>query len=175
MTSNEAWLPIAGYVGLYEVSDSGYVRSIDRSIIGANGHTQRRRGRVLRQYTDRNGRRSVTLSRDSRVISFFVHRLVLTTFIGPAPSGTVCCHKDGDSQNNHLSNLRWDTQSGNQFDSVLHGTHAEARKTHCVNGHEFSQGNTYFNPSRGGRTCRACVRAYVAAYQARKRLAAASA
>lgn len=30
-----------------------------------------------------------------------------------------------------------------------------ARKTHCIRGHEFAPENTYVGP-RGGRTCRAC-------------------
>lgn len=28
--------------------------------------------------------------------------------------------------------------------------------THCVNGHEFTEANTYLRPGRGGRSCRAC-------------------
>ena len=52
-----------------------------------------------------------------------VHRLVLETFIGPCPEGMQGCHFDGTRTNNRLSNLRWDTRSGNQFDAVRHGTH----------------------------------------------------
>lgn len=30
------------------------------------------------------------------------------------------------------------------------------QRTHCVNGHEFTEANTYLRPGRGGRSCRAC-------------------
>jgi hypothetical protein len=33
-----------------------------------------------------------------------------------------CCHGDGNPLNNHISNLRWDTGSGNMADCLLHGT-----------------------------------------------------
>jgi hypothetical protein len=169
----ELWRSVPGYVGLYEVSDAGRVRSTDRVVTGPGGHPKRIRGRVLRQNVIKVRRSIVHLSREGTRTAFLVHRLILISFVGPAPEGTVCCHNDGNSQNNRLSNLRWDTPSNNQLDSVKHGTHPEASRTHCVNGHEFSPANTYFNPNpqRTGRTCRACIRAYQAQYQARKRFA----
>lgn len=44
--------------------------------------------------------------------------------------------------------------------NVLRGTgHSavNARKTHCIHGHEFTDENTYIDP-RGWRACRACGR-----------------
>jgi len=34
----------------------------------------------------------------------------------------VCCHNDGNPENNSAANLRWDTQRNNQIDRVAHGT-----------------------------------------------------
>jgi hypothetical protein len=59
---------------------------------------------------------------------------------------------------NRLENLRWDTPSANQLDSVRNGTHRLARVTHCPKGHPYSPENTYNHPS-GGRICRTCRRA----------------
>lgn len=53
---------------------------------------------------------------------FFVHRLILETFIGPCPDGMECCHNDGNPQNNQLCNLRWDTHRNNIRDKASHGT-----------------------------------------------------
>jgi hypothetical protein len=47
------------------------------------------------------------------------------------------------------------TISDNQRDSVEHGTHWEAKKTHCAQGHPFDDENTHID-SRGKRHCRAC-------------------
>jgi hypothetical protein len=44
-------------------------------------------------------------------------------FVGPAPSGHECCHRDGDPSNNDLANLYWGTPSQNRSDAVRHGTH----------------------------------------------------
>lgn len=43
--------------------------------------------------------------------------------------------------NNSLSNLRWGTRSDNQLDSVRHGTHSNARKSHCPRGHIYCDAN----------------------------------
>lgn len=51
-----------------------------------------------------------------------VHVLVLEAFVGPRPEGYECCHYDNNRANNHCSNLRWDTVSNNQKDSIRHGT-----------------------------------------------------
>lgn len=36
----------------------------------------------------------------------------------------------------------------------------QARQTHCKRGHEFTAENTYVQPSKKGRICRECRRAY---------------
>ena len=48
------------------------------------------------------------------------------------------------------------TRSENRMDSVIAGTHNEARKTHCKWGHEFTPENTRLY--KGSRICRACKR-----------------
>ncbi len=50
-----------------------------------------------------------------------VHRLVLEAFVGKRPDGMEACHWDGNPANNSLSNLRWDTRSGNRKDDIRHG------------------------------------------------------
>lgn len=52
----------------------------------------------------------------------YVHHLVLEAFVGPRPEGMVACHNDGNSFNNHVDNLRWDTRSNNERDKINHGT-----------------------------------------------------
>lgn len=46
----EVWKPIAGYEGLYEVSNQGRVRSLDRVVLRKNGQSQLCRGRLLKPY-----------------------------------------------------------------------------------------------------------------------------
>ena len=53
-----------------------------------------------------------------------VHQLVLSTFIGPCPSGFEGCHNNGNPLDNRLDNLRWDTHQNNMGDIKKHGTYS---------------------------------------------------
>lgn len=91
-----------------------------------------------------------------QVTSRTVHSLVAETFLGPPPPGHVVRHLDGNSSNNHLTNIAYGTPSQNQRDRIAHGNHHNAAKTHCIAGHEFTPENTRV---RGGtRKCRTCDR-----------------
>ncbi len=124
--STEEWRPVLRYKGLYEISDQGRVRSIDRiELVTRNGRefTRRRDGRLLRISPNKfDGRPQAGLSKNGKLTTIYVHRLVLEAFIGPRPKGLECCHEDGDRMNNRLSNLRWDTHASNEADKHRHGT-----------------------------------------------------
>ena len=163
MQSTEQWLPVPGYEGHYEVSDHGKVRSIER--LAWNGVGMRRvPSRELKQTARSDGRLHVKLSRHNRTTDFLVHRLVLTSFVGPCPPGLECCHGDADPANNHLDNLRWDTSQENSLDTIRHGHHRESAKTHCKRGHQLVAPN--LKPAQyaaGARSCLACAREYALA------------
>jgi hypothetical protein len=161
LPSEEQWRAVVGYEGFYEVSDHGRVRSLPRISNTRYGRTRRLSGRILRPgINPRTGRRLVALYRDSVARTHHVYPLVLEAFVGLRPPGMEACHNDGDHTNDRLSNLRWDTSSGNSHDSVAHGTHNNARKTHCLRGHRLAEPNLV--PSilaRGRRDCLACHKA----------------
>lgn len=154
----EEWRAIPGFEGRYEISDQGRVRSLDRIVRRfqyGKWADQPVRGRLLKQSRAKSGHMVLMLGRRSGIV--LVHRLVLEAFSGPPPPGCECCHNNGDSTDNRIKNLRWDTRSGNNFDRVRHGTDHNAVKTHCKRGHEFTPENTAPNHG-GGRRCRACRR-----------------
>ena len=62
------------------------------------------------------------MERDGTERPHFVHRMVLSTFVGPAPEGHECAHKNGVRSDNRLRNLRWATRPDNNADKRLHGT-----------------------------------------------------
>lgn len=153
--SPETWRPVVGYEGYYEVSNLGRVRSLDR--VDRSG--KKRRGRVLRAQPHRDGHLRIRLSRADGGRSFDVHRLVGEAFIGPLPSGMETRHLDGDPSNNASTNLAYGTKAENNDDRVRHGTHHNARKTHCPRNHPLVEPNLVAAAARrGGRTCLACSR-----------------
>lgn len=172
--SMEQWLPVVGYEGIYEVSDHGRVRSVERTVRRKDGRTRVWKGRVLKPSVGRREPRisypRVSLQFERRVRGVRVHVLVLEAFVGPRPKGWVACHNDGDINNNRLSNLRWDTYSSNNHDMVTHGTQWQSRKTQCKQGHEFTLENTIVR-AEGGRKCRACQSMASAKWYRQKRSA----
>lgn len=146
----ERWLPVPGFEGFYQVSDQGRVRAV------AHRHGSPRS--LLAATPDSVGYRSVKLRKPGvREVRRRVHRLVAAAFIGPCPPGQEVRHLDGDKLNCLLVNLAYGTRSENQRDTVSHGNHNQARKTHCDSGHEFTEANTYRRPSRPNRRdCRQC-------------------
>lgn len=155
---NEEWRPIPGYEGIYQVSNLGRVRSLDRRTWNPRGRGfwASLKGQDLRAVSLPTGHLYVKLLRDGQASQRQIHRLVLEAFVGPCPDGLEACHGDGDPTNNALPNLRWDTRSANLRDAVRHGTHHHAKKTVCANGHPYSPENTYVNGSK--RACRTCRR-----------------
>ena len=106
----EIWKPIENYLGLYEVSNSGRIRRVSRE----------NKYRILSQSRD-GERRTISLWCNNQERRFKVHRLVLTAFVGSCPQGMETCHNDGNANNNHVSNLRWDTHISNCKDRKRHG------------------------------------------------------
>lgn len=158
-TDVETWRPVVGFEGLYEVSDFGRVRSLERR--GKRSPASRiYGGKVLKPVRQPSGHLRVGLwdtSTDRYVIAL-IHRLVLQAFVGPGDRGLFGCHNDGDPSNNRLGNLRWDTPKGNVEDRLKHGRDYETNRTHCPLGHELVWPNLILaHLKRGQRDCRACA------------------
>lgn len=169
MTPSEEWRPVVGFEGYYEVSDQGRVRSITRRVPSGRGRTRIAAGRILSPTTG-DPYRKVTFKVGGQQTGRNVHRLVALAFLGPCPDGMEVCHINGDHKDNRLSNLRYDTHSANQRDTVAYGGHALAKRTHCNNGHEFTPENTGWRTDQpGARWCRACDRDRAKRKKARKR------
>lgn len=116
--NSEKWISVLGYEGLYEVSDSGMVMAVRRH----DSQNVSRGGLLKLSVCTKIPYLKVTLFLNGRRNQRYVHRLVYGSFIAPIPDGFVICHNDGNPQNNNLSNLRLDTQSGNLSDRERHGT-----------------------------------------------------
>ena len=114
MEQIEEWRPVKGYEGLYEVSDLGRVRSLDRVVIVSTDESTRHkrilRGMVLSNLNNKNGYLFVSLSRDGILKRHYIHRLVAIAFIPNPNNYPIINHKDETRDNNRVDNLEWCTQ-----------------------------------------------------------------
>ena len=108
----EIWRPVPDFDGLYEVSNEGRIRSLDR-IVTNMSYTRKMRGKLMTQWKDTKGCYHVTLSKDGVKYMPFVHRLVALAFIPNPEQKEQVYHLDGDRSNNHVTNLTWGTNSEN--------------------------------------------------------------
>ena len=99
----EIWRPVVGYEGLYEVSNTGRVRSLDKY----DSMNRFLRGRILRLFTDGLGYLRAQLYSNSKRKSFLVHRLVAQAFIPNPDNLPQVNHRDENPSNDNVDNLEW--------------------------------------------------------------------
>lgn len=159
---DEIWLEIPNFPNYY-ISNYGRLRTL----------TPRNRNskapeypRYLKTRIGRGGYLTVALrSLPNKRISktLYIHSLVLTTFFGPRPVGYHCCHKDGIKTNNHISNLRWDTPSGNVRDQIKHGVFPGLKNKgefHCHSKLSNQQVLDIKKRVKAGESCKAIAKEY---------------
>jgi len=109
----EIWKPVKGYEGIYEVSNTGIVRSLDRVVMN-RGRSYKVKGKTLKQYPNNKGYLRVDLRKKGTSKEGKIHRLVAIHHLGGIDNekGTVN-HKDGIKTNNNAENLEWMTLKEN--------------------------------------------------------------
>lgn len=118
----EVWKDIAGYEGLYQVSNFGRVRSLDRYVPHKSFGKKFCKGCIMSEHTNNAGYKTVNLCKDNRYKSYDINRLVALAFVPiREPDKTEVNHKDENKMNNQVDNLEWVTKSENE----AHGTKKE--------------------------------------------------
>lgn len=127
----EIWKPISGFEGLYEVSNKGRIRSLDRMIkIEEKGtsYIQFRRGRILKNGDNGHGYKFVHLCFDNRAHRVYIHRVVANAFLPLVEGKDFINHKDGNKANNVVTNLEWCTCAENNEHKIRVLKHTGDRK-----------------------------------------------
>jgi hypothetical protein len=114
---DEVWKDIEGYVGLYQISSYGRVRSLDREVMYEE-KCKLRKGKVLTLQSDSYGYHVTNLNKEKKRKEHKVHRLLSQAFIPNPFNKPYINHIDGDKQNNNLNNLEWCTPKENMVHSA---------------------------------------------------------
>jgi hypothetical protein len=110
--NKEIWINIKDYEGLYQISNFGRVKSLERIKKPGKGFYFRKE-RVLRETKDKDGYLYVVLLKESYRYTVKIHRLVAKAFIPNPEDKKQVNHKNGIKTDNNVDNLEWVTQSEN--------------------------------------------------------------
>lgn len=101
----EIWKDIKGYEGKYQISNTGYVKSLDFNHTGKE--------KILKNKVNYKGYCFVTLYKENKQYYPRIHRLVAETFIPNPDNLPQVNHIDGNKSNNSVENLEWCTNLEN--------------------------------------------------------------
>jgi len=119
----EVWKDIKSYEGMYQVSDLGRVRSLDRF----NSLGRKISGKILSP-SSYKGYKGVNLCKNSIVKYIRLHTLVANAFLKECNYDKEVNHIDFDRSNNKLSNLEYVTHRENMEHSAKNGRMGNAYK-----------------------------------------------
>lgn len=105
----EKWMPINKYVGLYEVSNFGRIKSLRILCKCRLCGSELKERNILTLSKNHDGYLIIGLTKNKKHKIFKLHRLVAESFIKNPEKKQCVDHIDGDKKNNNVSNLRWVT------------------------------------------------------------------
>lgn len=112
----EEWKDIEGFENLYQISNQGNVKSLERF----NCKSKRLYDERILKPTIRNGYLGVLLYKNGKGKNHSIHRLVASAFCQRKENCNIVDHIDGNRTNNHSSNLRWVTCEENLWNPNTH-------------------------------------------------------
>jgi hypothetical protein len=122
MEQVEVWKDVSGYEGKYQVSDFGRVKSLARIVESRKGIFGNKREILLKPTKNKKGYLRVKLCIVKNEVSseknFYVHSLVLNSFLENPLNKPQVNHKNGIKDDNRVDNLEWATGSENVIHSL---------------------------------------------------------
>lgn len=114
----EVFKDVFNYEGLYQISNYGRVKSLERKSIFYCGlrkeYLKRRvKEKFLSFNKSNNGYIQVCLTKNGKCKTFILHRLVAQAFIPNPENKPQINHIDGNKENNCVDNLEWCDASEN--------------------------------------------------------------
>ena len=125
----EIWKDIAGYEGLYQVSNLGRVKSLERTVRYGRGYRTIPE-KILKTNKKKCDYLKLNLWKEGKAKNHRVHRLVAQSFIHNPDNLPEVNHKDENKENNCVDNLEWCTSKYNCNHGTRNQRGVEKRRNH---------------------------------------------
>lgn len=112
----EIWKPIKGYEGLYEVSNLGNARSLDRQVRYSIAGRRVIKGKLLKNYVNNRGYVRIGVYKSGAIVNKGMHRVVAEAFLPNPENKPDVNHINGIKTDNRVENLEWATH----YDNMQH-------------------------------------------------------
>lgn len=110
----EIWKDIKDYEGIYQISNYGRIKSLERLILYPDKkHKKTIKNAILKSCDNGRGYKCIYLTKNGKREIKYIHRLVAEAFIENIENKKYVNHKDFNKSNNYVSNLEWCSQKEN--------------------------------------------------------------
>jgi len=127
----EIWKDILGYEGLYQVSNLGNIKSIERLRIDTKGRKRIFPQKIIKPLLSDRGYCQVNLYKNSKLQTRRINRLVALSFIPNLQNKEQVNHINGIKTDNSVPNLEWTTSKENVIHSFKTGLKRGRTGTKC--------------------------------------------
>jgi hypothetical protein len=138
----EIWKDVVGFVGRYQVSNQGRIRSIL-----TNHGAPQQKIKAVRPRSKTCAYLYVQLSTSGEACHEAVHRAVAKAFVPNPDNKPMVNHKDGDKLNNNACNLEWATCSENHLHAYAAGLRNGQHMVDRLLGQKYGNSSSYHNVS----------------------------
>lgn len=150
INDDEEWRDIPEWEGMYQISNKGRVKSVDRYVTGRDGVVKHRQEKLISIRPSGSGYCNVSLYRDNKEHNKGVHRLVAQAFIPNPKNLPEVDHIDSNPMNNCVENLRWVTAAENTAHRIRDEASCAPKKVLCVD-----SGEVFVSITAAGRSVNA--------------------
>ena len=139
-TDDVLWKPVPEYENFYMVSNTGLVKSMERTVVNTRSSTRLIKEKILKGLPTKTvDYLYLFLYKDNKARRHAIHRLVASCFVENPENKPQVNHKDGNKRNNFATNLEWVTITENHQHAWASGLNNRDRYAYMLGAKSISK------------------------------------